>query len=114
MSLTTKTVPTFNLVNSSKIYHWNGHPVLLEVEVKGVRFWTQAAEALYVDFLLGDVEHRLVAQTDETFTDVHVVWMGHRPNGHDWEQLETVSIPKGHSILSFLNVDGKPLSQYKP
>ncbi|MNI87044.1 hypothetical protein D3C73_1442000 [compost metagenome] len=87
--------------------------MVLDVEVKGVRFWTQAAEALYADFLLGDVEHRIVAQTDETFTDVHVIWMGHRPNGSDWEQLEMVSIPKGHSILSFLKVDDKPLSQHK-
>jgi hypothetical protein len=110
-----KPQPAFDLVNSSLIYSWGGRPVFLDVEVKGLRFFAQPAEPLYMDFLLGDVKHRLIAQTDPEGEEPHVIWMGHCPEDDDfWVQLDMVSLPKGHPTLQFLRVDGKPLSQHKP
>lgn len=105
--------PTYKLVDSSKLYHWNGHPVELSVRVNGLNFHTVPGEPLYVDFLLGDVQHRLFAERDETGDNNNVLGIAQDLEGDDfWTPVASVEIPADHEILHFLFVDGKSLAEH--
>jgi hypothetical protein len=113
MSRSSKPQPAYKLVNSSKLYSWNGHPVELSVRVNGLNFHTVPGEPLYVDFLLGDVQHRLFAERDETGDNNNVLGIAQDIEGDDfWTVVDGIEIPVGHEILHFLFADGKSLAEH--